>query len=221
VTAASGAPPGGRIWDLPGDESIAAVAERLTRVRRLTVTRTLHRAMYLAHLEQPGATPEPLFYKGSLAGRRYTPRGGPAGLYLAFDPSTPPAELRAVVFEHGFPVRSEEHDPIITIAVRSVVHHVLDLTDAATLAALDLTDADLEADWEAQQVTYLAGAAAMPATQLLALVAHASGLFTAIRYPSARTGFGVNLVVFPDRLGAGDLLEAVDTTGRYAQRLPP
>jgi len=30
--------------------------------------------------------------------------------------------------------------------------------------------------------------------------AHTSGLFAGIKYPSARTRFGINLVVFPDRL---------------------
>ena len=34
-----------------------------------------------------------------------------------------------------------------------------------------------------------------------------------------------NIVVFPDRLrrraGKADLLEVIDSTGRYAQRLPP
>ena len=139
-----------------------------------------------------GATPEPLYFLGSLAGRRYTPRGGPAGLYLAFDPATPPAELRAVVFEHGFPVSSLEHDPIVTIAVRSVVHHVLNLMDPGTVTTLELRDADLKADWEGGQAEYLAGTAPMPATQLLALAAHESGLCAGIKYPSARTDFGVN-----------------------------
>ena len=144
-------------------------------------------------------------------------------MYLAFDPSTPPAELRAVVFEHGFPVSSQEHDPIVTIAVRSVVHHVLNLMDPVTVTTLELRDTDLKADWEGGQAEYLAGTAPMPATQLLALAAHESGLCAGIKYPSARTDFGVNLVVFPDRLdaGRGDRLEVVDSAGRFTQCLPP
>jgi hypothetical protein len=141
---------------------------------------------------------------------------------LAFDPSTPPAELRAVVFEHGLPIRTKEHDPIITISVRVNVRHVLDLTDPDTRGILDLSESELYADWEHQQDEYIAGRRTMPATQLLALAAHLSDLIIAIQYPSARTKFGVNLVVFPDRLNAaaGDFLEAVDSTGRYAQHLP-
>lgn len=178
--------------------------------------------MYAAYLLPPVAAPQPLYFNGSLAGRRYTPRKGPAGLYLSFDPSTPPAELRAVVFDHGLPVATREQDPIVLVSVRTVVHRVLDLTDADTRAALELTRADLRADWERGQDEYLAGRGPMPATQLLALTAHLSGLFAGIKYPSARTDFGVNLVVFPDRLDAarGDLLEVVDSASRFAQRLP-
>jgi hypothetical protein len=218
---ASGAP-SPRIWDLPLPEAVTAAMDRLAGVRRRTVRGTLHRAMYAKFLLPPVRNPEPLYFKGSLAGRRFTPRMGPAGLYLSFDPSTPPAELRAVVFEHGMPVSTEAHDLILLVAVRSVVHRVLDLTDASTLGALDLTPADLRADWEAEQDEYLAGRGPMPSTQILALTAHASGLFAGIKYPSARTDFGVNLVVFPDRLEKtrGDFLEVVTSLGGYSQRLP-
>lgn len=64
----------------------------------------------------------------------------------------------------------------------------------------------------------------MPRTQLLALAAHATGLIAGIRYPSARTPFGINLVVFPDRLRKhgpkADSLQVDDSTGAYAQTLP-
>jgi RES domain-containing protein len=219
---ARGGPPT-RIWDLPLHEAIQAVMDRLGRVRRRTIHGTLHRAMYAKFLVPPVAAPEPLYFNGSLSGRRFTPRKGPAGLYLSFDPSTPPAELRAVVFEHGLPVSTEEHDPIMLIAVRAVVHRVLDLTDAPARRVLSLTLADLFSDWESEQDEYLAGRGPMSATQILALAAHMSGLFAGIKYPSARTRFGVNLVVFPDRLdrSRGDRLAVVDSNGNYSQRLPP
>lgn len=222
--------PSARIWKLPHADAVVAVADRLLGVRRRRVQATLHRAVYnkyLHPLAPPGGTPpaQPLYYEGSLSGRRYTPRLGPAGLYLSFDPSTPPAELRAVIFEHGLPVNSEEHDPFTVVAVRAIVHRVLDLTDSATLTTLDLGPDDLTADWEHEQEEYGAGRAPMPATQLLALAAHATREFAGILYPSARTDFGRNLVVFPDRLRRrarnADLLEVIDSTGRYAQRLPP
>jgi RES domain-containing protein len=210
MQAAPGVRPG-RTWSLPLDRAVEAVMERLAGVRTLVIRGTLHRAMYAKFLMPP------------LAGRRYTPRMGSAGLYLSFDPSTPAAELRAVVFEHGSPVSTAAHDPIVLVAVRSVVHRVIDLTDASTRRALGLKQADLRADWEREQDEYLAGRGSMPATQILALTAHLSGLFAGIKYPSARTQFGVNLVVFPDRLdrARGDRLEVVDSTGRYLQQLPP
>lgn len=214
--------PSARLWKLPLRAAVPAGMDRLAGVPRRTIRGTLHRAVYARYLLPPVAHPEPLYYNGSLAGRRFTPRLGPAGLYLSFDPSTPPAELRAVVFEHGFPVATEEHDLIVLVAVRTVIHRVLDLTDAATLRALDLTPTDLRADWEAEQDEYLAGRGPMPATQVLALTAHTSGLFAGIKYPSARTDFGANLVVFPDRLDpARDSLEVITSLPAYAQRLPP
>jgi RES domain-containing protein len=223
MPAAPGVRPG-RTWNLPLDRAVEAAMDRLAGVRTLTVNGTLHRAMYAKFLMPPvAAHPEPLYFNGSLAGRRYTPRMGPAGLYLSFDPSTPPAELRAVVFGHGIPVSTQAHDPIVLVAVRTVVHRVIDLTDAPTRSALGLKLADLRSDWEREQDEYLAGRGPMPATQILALTAHLSGLFAGIKYPSARTRFGVNLVVFPDRLdrARGDRLEVVDSTGRYLQQLPP
>lgn len=216
-------PSGTRVWDLPESEALEEITERLTRVGRRTIERILYRATYLRHLDVPEGSPvEPLYYLGSLAGARYTPRKGPAGLYLAYDPATPAAELRAVVFAGGRVVRTEEHDPIVTVAVRATLHHVLDLTDDDTCRTLDLTDLELRADWEQGQDGYLRDLGPMPATQLLALAAHTSGLVTAIKYKSARTDFGTNLVVFPDRLSAdaGDLLEVIDSKGRLVQRLP-
>lgn len=216
-------PSGTRVWELPESEALEVITERLTRVRRRTIERVLYRAMYLRYLDGPGGAPgEPLYYRGSLAGARYTPRKGPAGLYLTFDPATPPAELRAVVFNGGLVVRTEEHDPIVTVAVRATLHHVLDLTDGDTCRTLGISDLELHADWEQGQDDYLHDRGPMPATQLLALAAHTSGLVTAIKYKSVRTDFGTNLVVFPDRLSAdaGDLLDVIDSKGRLAQRLP-
>jgi RES domain-containing protein len=212
-----------RFWTGDQATALTRAVDRLLDVRLITVEGTLYRAMYEKYLNPAdGSPPEPLFYRGSLAGRRYSPRKGPAGLYLSYDPSTPPAELRLVVFEHGFPVSTEEHDPIVTIAVRATVHHMLDVTDADVRRVLSITAADLRADWETEQDGYLAGHGPMPVTQLLALAAHTSGVVTGIKYPSARTRFGNNLVVFPDRLDAtlADGLEVVDSTNRYRQRLP-
>jgi hypothetical protein len=212
-----------RLWYRDETAVITEVVERLLDVCLITVQCPLYRAVFERYLNPAdGSAPEPLYYRGSLAGGRFTPRKGPAGLYLSYDPSTPLAELRVIMFGDGASVSSVEHDPIVAIAVRATVHHVLDLTDAAVRRRLDLTPRELAADWLTQQGRFLAGDSPMPATQLLALAAHTSRLVTAIRYPSTRSRIGRNLVVFPDRLdrAAGDLLEVVDSTDRYRQRLP-
>jgi hypothetical protein len=122
-----------RLWDLPEKEALENLAERLSHAARKRIDGILFRAVLLRHIEKAKARgARPLHYLGSLAGARYTPRGGPAGLYLTFDPSTAPAEVRAVVFAGGRIVRTAEHDPIVTISVRARVQHVLDLTDHDT-----------------------------------------------------------------------------------------
>jgi hypothetical protein len=207
------------LWRLPESGLVHALGERLLDVPRIRITGTLHRAVYADLLRR--RHPKPLYYKGSVSGRRYTPPGGPAGLYVAFDPATPAAELRLVVFEHGWPVRTTPHDPVTTIAIRSRVGRVLDLTDQKTRRLLSVTQAMLLADWERQQKLHQRGRGRMPATQLLALAAHSVGTVTGIKYPSARAPFGHCLVVFPDRLrNPTDLLEVVDSTGHYQDILP-
>jgi|GEM_PF-3388134 RES domain-containing protein len=212
-----------RMWHLPHAEAVVAVGEILVGLPRIIVRRTVYRAMLEIFLHPlSGATPEPLHYLGSLAGGRYTPRGGPAGLYASFDPATPIAELRAVVFTEGVPTATADHMPIVSLAVHCDVRRILDVTADDICAPLDLHPADLAADWQSGQEVYLRGEGPMPATQLLALAAHETAIFAGITYPSARTDFGTNLVIFPDRLNGpeGDRLEVIDPSGRYSQRLP-
>ena len=204
-------------------DTVRAIAAVLVDLPTIDVAGTLFRAVYLKYLLPiDGSKPEPLYFLGSLAGGRYTPRHGPAGLYLGFDPSTLPAELRTVLFDHGRPTKTKEHDPVLTVSVRARVSRVLDLTKPSVQRALGLTKAMLLSDWETEMKAYLAGHGPMPPTQLLALAAHLTGLFAGIKYPSARTSFGKNLVVFPDRLDAalGDELSVIDSKKRFRQRLP-
>ena len=154
-----------RPWDLPHDAAVQEIAQRVVQCGRRRISGTLHRATYDKYLHpSDGSAPAPLYFAGSLSGRRYTPRGGPAGLYLSFDPLTPLAELRLV----------ELHPDRVDV---------------------------------------------MPATQLLAVVAHLTCEFVGIKYNSVRTSLGTNMVVFRDRLVADDRLEVVDSTGRLVQRL--
>src|SRR5690349_4062428 len=97
-------------WRGDEKETIRSVAAVLVDLPAIDITGPLFRAVLAQYLlRDDGAKPEPLYYKGSLSGRRYTPRHGPAGLYLGFDPSTLPAELRTIAFEQGFPVDAKEH----------------------------------------------------------------------------------------------------------------
>ena len=211
------------MWQLPHANAVVAVADVLVDLPRIVVRRTAYRAMPEAILNPAsGARPEPLFYLGSLAGRRFTPRGGPAGLYMSLDPATTMAEVRAIVFTDGVPTATADHPPIVTVAAHCDVRRVLDVTAEDIRAPLDLHAADLVADWESEQEVYLRGEGPMPVTQLLALAAHETAIIAGIVYPSARTEFGTNLVVFPDRLNSadGDHIEVINPSGRYFQRLP-
>lgn len=220
MASPSAVPGPARIWDLPPVEAITAVAERVVDADRQTISGTFYRAVLARHLQVP--RPKPLYFEGSLKGARFTPCCGPAGLYLASDPATPMAEVRAVFFHDGKVIGTREHDPIVTICVRAHVRRVLDLAEPRTCEALDLSREDVTAEWEDEHMAYEKGLGPMPRTQVLAIIAHDTAVVGGIRYPSARTDFGVNLLIFPDRLdkSLGDIVEVVDTTGAYSQTLP-
>jgi hypothetical protein len=92
-------------------------------------------------------------------------------------------------------------------------HNVLDLTDAATQAALGTTDQEMTGSWVS--TTH-------PPTQLLARLAYDSGRIVGIKYRSAKRPGGLNLVVFPDRIASsGSFLETYDPHGNLAQRIGP
>jgi RES domain-containing protein len=166
--------------------------------------------------------PEPLYYRGSERGGRYTPQGGPAGLYLASDHPTAFAEIRDLLQEpDGRLAPSTPHDPVTVISVETDLGQVLDLTDAAVRRALRVSRASIRGEWQAPMLTYLAGAGPMPLTQRIGLAAHVTGVVRGILYPSARWSDGRCLVVFPDRLAAGDSVASYDRTGVLAQQLTP
>jgi hypothetical protein len=212
------ASPASRLWLAPEADALVELAQRLTTVRRRQIDQQLHRAIYTKYLLLPPG-PRPLYYNSSVAGRRYTPRGGPAGLYLSFDPATTTAELRAVVFDHDALSIAHEHDPITVISARTSVGGLLDLTDPDTCDALDVTLAELDNDWESEQDAHTKGLGPRPAGQLLAMAAHLTGEFAGIVYASRRTPFGINVVIFPDRLYDDEYVEVIDSTGFMTERL--
>jgi RES domain len=73
--------------------AVAALAYAIAAVPLRGVTGTLCRAVRARHLKEK-QPPEPLYYLASArTGARFTPVGGPAGLYLATDQPTAFAEI--------------------------------------------------------------------------------------------------------------------------------
>ncbi len=174
------------------------------------------RAIGYRHLlgPPPGQTgpPQPLWGGAAkIAGARFTPQGGFDSIYLAHDPITAFIEVSALILLPGgpVPVRSA---PWVVITVDGIINNLLDLTDAATLAALGTTAQEMTGTWAATPY---------PPTQLLARLAYDSGRIAGIKYASAKHPGGINVVVFPDRIpiATGNYLEVYDPHGHLAQRL--
>lgn len=138
--------------------------------------------------------------------------GGFDSIYLAWDSMTALAEVQAIAFLSSGRLQART-PPCVLLSVDGVVSGVLDLTDAATWATLGTNEQEISGSWQTAQ---------LPPTQLLAQVAFDSGRIVGIKYPSSKnTGGGINLVVFPDRLGlsATNYLEVHDPHGSLAQRI--
>ncbi|HEX2093042.1 MAG TPA: RES family NAD+ phosphorylase [Longimicrobiaceae bacterium] len=181
---------------------------------------TLCRAVRAKYLRR--TPPQPLYYGGSEIGARYTPRGGPAGLYLASDPATALAEIRDLMQSpRGQLLPSARRDPVTLVYVETEVGRVLDLTDATIRRALRIGRKAIMAEWHEPMLAYLAGKGPMPLTQQIGVAAHISGIVGGILFPSVRWKGGLCLVVFPDRLAKGDRVASYDPEGVLAQVLMP
>lgn len=202
----------------PDQRAIRTLARRILKTPAVEVEGDLCRAVAEKYLRRD--PPEPLYYWGSLDGARYTPRGGPAGLYLARDPVTALAEIRVLLRGgRGRKFSSGRHDPVTVVSVYAKVGQVLDLTDGDVRRVLRISKKAIRTEWQAPMLAYLSGRGPMPLTQQIGLAAHVTGRIAGILYPSAREEDGVCLVVFPDRLAPGDRVEAHDSTGTLAQVL--
>jgi RES domain-containing protein len=146
-----------------------------------------------------------------IAGTRFTPIGSHDSIYLAHDPVTAFIEVSAIILLSGGPVPVRTA-PWVVVSVDGMLNNLLDLTNAATLAALGTT---------AQEITGTWAATAHPPTQLLGGLAYDSGRIAGIKYASAKHPGGLNLVVFPDRISVatGNYLEVYDPQGNLAQRI--
>ncbi|MGO8765804.1 MAG: RES family NAD+ phosphorylase [Limisphaerales bacterium] len=174
------------------------------------------RAIGYRHLLGPprGQTgpPQPLWGGAAkTVGARFTPIGSFDSIYLAHDPVTAFIEVSALILLPGGPVPVRTA-PWVVVSVDGIINHLLDLTDAATLAALGTTAQEMTGTWAA--ITH-------PPTQLLGRLAYDSGRIAGIKYASAKNPGGLNVAVFSDRIpiAAGNYLEVYDPHGNLAQRI--
>jgi RES domain-containing protein len=203
----------------PEQREIRALARRIARAPLVDVKGTLCRAVRTTHLRR--RPPQPLYYRGSEKGARYTPPGGPAGLYLGSDQPTAFAEIRDLEQgPGGAPRPLSPKMPTTLVYVEVALDRLLDLTDADVRRALRVSRRAIMAEWQPPMLAYVAGTGLMPLTQQIGAAAHLSTTVRGILFPSARWKGGTCLVVFPDRLTAVDLVAAYDPDGVLSQRLP-
>jgi RES domain-containing protein len=193
-----------------------AIAAAPLREVKVWMSRAV-RSKYLERQERP----EPLYYLASArTGGRFTPLGGPAGLYLANHQEVALPELQDVVFDESGKRRPlRRRDAVTLMTARVVVSGVLDLTDGSVRGRIGITADDVRAEWADEMEEFLAGRGPLPLTQQIGFAAYLTQRVRAILYPSARHPDGVCLCVFPDRLSAKDG-DVVRVSGTYRQRLP-
>ena len=156
--------------------------------------------------------PQPLFGGApKIKGARFTPRGSFDSIYLADTVVTAFTEVSALVLLPSGPSQIR-FAPWVMVAIDGILTHILDLTDAKTLAALGTTELEITGNWVMSR---------NPPTQALGQAAYDAHRINAIRYNSAKHPGGVNLVVFPDRIMAspGNYLEVHDPHRNLAQRI--
>jgi len=143
-------------------------------------------------------------------------------LYVAEDETTPLVEVTGVLRPPGSPVPLV-FQPLVLLTVVGALADVVDFTDSGIQAQAGTTLQELTGGWAIAQSDYLVGRGPMPPTQALAQAAYDVGGISAFRYPSTKNlAGGVALVIFPDRLVAGQSrLEVFNVPGgTLTQRLP-
>ena len=133
-------------------------------------------------------------------------------IYMAADAQTAYAE--ATRYSQNLALQAM---PIVaTASINCLLENVLDVCDRAVQSALGTTEAELTAPYIRAQ-----GRGELVPTQELSKAVFDSGLFQAIRYPSAQPTGTVCFVVYYERLLSPSFLELIDPTGAFIYRLPP
>jgi RES domain-containing protein len=207
------------MWSAPDHIWLPWALDRLSDCPLIDESGPFYRGVADRHLQS--AAPKPLYSGSSLLGARYTPIGGPAGLYLASDPAIVSTELRLIDLRGIVPTSAALKEPYVTLSVDARVTKVLDLTDTKIRRRLRVSLAQLRADWERGMAKHAVGRGVMPLTQRMGYAAHTTTLIRGLLVKPARARHGENLIVFPDRLVAGeDSLDVYDPTGRLSVRMP-
>jgi RES domain-containing protein len=176
----------------------------------------LHRAVHHFVLEQ---NPDfnPLYSHGPVhRGGRYTPKGAMPTLYVAEQPATALAEANPVAA--SLSAAGAPAGPISPTVVYSFEVHlpsVLDLTDVATRASLQIAEGDLVAPWE-----HLQARGEKVRTQELGSWVFETGRFTAIRFPSAIQPGGHCMAIFTDRIVPPAFVRVYDQNALLQGQLP-
>jgi RES domain-containing protein len=174
-------------------------------------------ALYGFHQTPPHALPRPLYNLAAPArGARFTPRNGMATLYVAEDLETAFAEAHqtSAIVRRRKPGTSLPTRPTVLVSARAQLDTVLDLSVPAVQTALATNRAELVRPWR------LAQRRGVVPTQQLGEAVFDSGLFQAIRYPSARLKGHCCFAIFTDRLTQTAFVEVYDPDGNLNERLP-
>jgi len=148
-------------------------------------------------------TPRFLYDEGPLQyGQRYTPIGGPRGIYGAEGIDLAEAELTGKGLSSLRPTRGATR---IQLHLEVTCQAILDLGDVAVRRALKTSLEELRLPWRG--VFYTTGS--MPPTWELGQAAFDSGRFEAIRYPSAQLPRRYCLIIFTEHLAKGSSIRAV------------
>lgn len=148
------------------------------------------RAVALHHLQGPppkaaaGSPTQPLWPGGAPEdGARYTPKGSFGSIYLASDPFTALAEVRATFVHRNAPPTISKFYPTVVFVVQGTLTGILDLCDDKNWPLLGVDHQELTGEWVYSQELHLAGRGPLPRTQVLGRAAYDCGTIVGLRFP--------------------------------------
>lgn len=187
----------------------------LNAVPRTRVTGVFYRSIaeVAMHSLSP---PQPLFSLGARkTGQRFTPKNGPASLYLSANFETSYIETHGTATSIAASGFAFTPPPTVIVAISVDVEHVLDLTEPEVRGTLGTDETELAGPWFEQMLT-----GDLVPTHLLARAAHLSNLFEGLKFNSVHKPGAINLLVWPKKLKPPYFVEVNDPSRRLYQRIP-